>query len=86
MTARDAEILNEIRRVWAEELHQSGPLELDADLITDLQLDSLSLLTLVVSLEDRFQLALREQDAPGIQTVGDLVALVARRLAEGRTA
>jgi acyl carrier protein len=45
----------------------------------DLQLDSVGLLTLVVGLEDRFRVALAEEDAAGVRTVQDLIALVAKR-------
>jgi acyl carrier protein len=51
-------------------------------LVEDLQLDSLRLLTLAMALEDRFRIALEEEEEAGIATVGDLVALVQRKLSE----
>jgi len=54
-------------------------------LVEDLRLDSLRLLTLAIEVEDRFQVALDEQDEAAIETVGDLVAAVGRKLAAGRT-
>ena len=54
------------------------------DLVSDLQLDSVGLLTLVVGLEDRFRVALKEEDAAAVRTVGDLAALVLRRREEMR--
>ena len=50
--------------------------------MTDLQLDSVGLLTLVVSLEDRFRVALAEEDAARVRTVAELAALVVRKSQE----
>lgn len=48
----------------------------------DLGLDSLALLTLAVAAEDHFHLCLNEDPESPPATVGDFVALVARRLQE----
>jgi acyl carrier protein len=76
------EVLAEIRRVLREELAFGREAQPTDDLVADLQLDSVGLLTLVVGLEDRFRVALREEDAASVRTVGDLAALVERRLRE----
>jgi acyl carrier protein len=73
------EVLEEIRRVLRDELGLSCEALPEDDLVADLQLDSVGLLTLVVGLEDRFRIALSEEDAAGVRTVSDLVALVSRR-------
>lgn len=73
------EVLDEIRRVLREELGLSREARPEDDLVADLQLDSVGLLTLVVGLEDRFRIALSEEDAAGVRTVSDLLALVSRR-------
>jgi acyl carrier protein len=78
------EVLGEIARVLREELGTTRAPRPDDDLITDLQLDSVGLLTLVVGLEDRFRVALAEEDAAGVRTVGDLASLVLQRQKEGR--
>ena len=52
-----------------------------SELLADLRLDSLTLMTLVVGLEDRFRVTLTEEDSEGIRTVGELAALVARKAA-----
>jgi acyl carrier protein len=52
-----------------------------SDLLRDLRLDSLSLMTLVVGLEDRYHVTLSEEDSEGVRTVGELAALVARKAA-----
>jgi len=78
----EAEVLSAVRRIFAEELQRQDPVELEHELGADLQLDSVQLLTLVVGLEDAFRVALAEEDAGEVRTVGDLVRLVARRRAE----
>jgi len=76
------EVLVEIRRLLRDELGLSREARSGDDLVTDLQLDSVGLLTLVVGLEDRFRVALREEDAAAVRTVGDLATLVIRRREE----
>jgi acyl carrier protein len=76
------EVLGEIGRVLREELALAREPRPEDDLVRDLQLDSVGLLTLVVGLEDRFRVALKEEDAGSVRTVGDLVALVLRRCEE----
>jgi len=78
------EVLREIGRVLREELEVSREPRPEDDLINDLHLDSVGLLTLVVGLEDRFRVALAEEDATSVRTVGDLAALVLRRREETR--
>jgi acyl carrier protein len=78
------EVLAEIRRVLRDEVGLSREARPEDDLVGDLQLDSVGLLTLVVGLEDRFRIALAEEDAAGVRTVQDLIALVSRRRQEAR--
>jgi acyl carrier protein len=70
------EVLHEIRRVVRDELGLTREVRDHDDLVADLQLDSVGLLTLVVGLEDRFRIALTEEDAARVRTVRDLAALV----------
>ena len=78
------EVIGEIRRLLREELGLSRAPEPGDDLVHDLQLDSVGLLTLVVGLEDRFRVALKEEDAAAVRTVQDLAVLVLRRREEGQ--
>lgn len=78
------EVMGEIGRVLREELGLSRPPRPEDDLVSDLQLDSVGLLTLVVGLEDRFRVALKEEDAAAVRTVRDLAALVVRRREEAQ--
>jgi len=77
------EVVAVISRVLRDEVGVERAVLPEDDLQADLQLDSVGLLTLVVGLEDHFRVALAEEDAAGVRTVGDLAALVASR-AEGR--
>jgi acyl carrier protein len=67
----------EVARVhlgWQEELTP------EMRLVEDLRLDSIRLLTLAAEVENRFRVRLDELDEASIETVGDLVAVVRRKL------
>ena len=76
------EVLGEIGRVLREELGMQREVRPGDELMRDLQLDSVGLLTLVVDLEDHFRVALKEEDAAVVRTVAELAALVLRRREE----
>ncbi|HET6759134.1 MAG TPA: acyl carrier protein [Propionibacteriaceae bacterium] len=52
--------------------------------LENLGLDSLKLMSLLFKIEERYEIALGEEDGDDIQTVGDLAALVVRHLRERR--
>lgn len=81
-TGAEAAVLEEIRRIAAEELEWTRPVQPADDLLRDLQLDSLGLTVLAVGLENRFRVRLTEEDSAGVLTVRDLMRLVAARTAE----
>jgi len=60
---------------------QGETLDPAARLVEDLRLDSLRLLTLAVEVENRFRVALDEDDEAEIETVGDLADVVVGKLA-----
>ena len=76
----DAEVLDGIRAVAREHLDHEGPVALDTRLVEAMELDSIRMLTLVVELENHFDVLLEEGDEEGVETVADLVALLQRRL------
>jgi acyl carrier protein len=78
----EAEILAGIAEVARVHLGWEDPLTPDMRLVEDLRLDSIRLLTLAVEVENRFRVRLDELDEGGIETVGDLVATVKRKLGE----
>ncbi len=78
----EAEILREIETLARRELEWEGELRPEMRLIEDLALDSLKLLTLAVAVENRFRIAIDEEQEGELVTVGDLVTLVADRSSE----
>ncbi len=74
-----------IDRVLKVELQLERVVRPEDLLVQDLQLDSVTLITLVVELENTFQVALREEDAAEVKTVRELALLVARRKVEAST-
>jgi acyl carrier protein len=79
---RAAEVLAEIRRIFASELERTGPVEPHDELVRDLEVDSMGAVVLAVGLEDRFRVKLSDEDAAAVRTVEDLVSLVTRKLEE----
>jgi acyl carrier protein len=76
----DEAILAGILEVAHLHLGWDGTLTPDMRLIEDLRLDSVRLLTLAAEVENRFRIFLDELDEGAIETVGDLVAVVRRKL------
>lgn len=79
------EILQGVEAVAREHLDRHEPLEPAMDLIEDLELDSLLLLTLAVEVENKFRICLDQEDEANIRTVSDLMEIVHRKLTEKGT-
>jgi len=79
MIVTEALVLLEIRRVVERELALPKSVATTDRLVADLGLDSLTLTSLAVELEDRFQILLSDDAAARIETVGELVQLVIER-------
>jgi acyl carrier protein len=79
----DQTILNGIADVARVHLGWEGEIAPEMRLVEDLRLDSIRLLTLAAEVENRFRILLDELDEGTIETVGDLVAVVRRKLAGG---
>ncbi len=78
MTDAEAAVAREILRIAREELRLQGePPPPDEPLVA--HLDSLALLGLVVAVEDRFHVALTDDDAASTRTLADLARLVVAR-------
>ena len=78
MTQREVAVAGEIVRIARDELGLPGePPAPDAALAS--ALDSLQLLSLVVAVEDRFRIAIEDDDAAGTRSLADLARLVAAR-------
>ncbi len=71
------EVLTLVRDHLAEELEvDAGEIGEETRFKEDLDADSLDLYELVMELEDRYGISVSEQQAAGIQTVGDAVSFV----------
>ena len=79
MIVSEALVMVEIRRVVERELASTRPIQPGDRLVDDLGLDSLTLTTLAVELEDRFQVILSDDDATRVRTVEELARCVAAR-------
>ncbi len=77
MTARELAVAAEIRRIAREELKLAMEAADDEELAS--RLDSLALLSLVVAVEDRFQVILTEEDGARARSLADLARIVAGR-------
>lgn len=73
-----SETLAELNRLLRERLERSGTLTPETELVTDLALDSIQQLDLIVALENHFAVALETEGDEEIRTIGDLVACIER--------
>jgi acyl carrier protein len=69
-----AEIVNEITGVEADRVQP------DTAFQADLDIDSLSMVEVVVAAEEKFGVRIPDDDASGLVTVGDAIAYVQRSL------
>lgn len=77
-----AEILHAVGVLAADHLDIEDPISPEMNLVEDLDLDSLKLLTLAVQVENRFEICLGAEDEEQIQRVSDLVSVIERKLDE----
>lgn len=75
-----AAILDGVAEVARRHLGWEGALTPSLRLVEDLRLDSIRLLTLAAEVENRFRVVLDEEDELRLETVGDLVDLLAAKL------
>lgn len=71
------DIANAVARILQESVHWQGPLPA-GDLAE--HFDSVERLTLVVALEDHFEIAFEPDEEDQVHTVEDVVSLVERKL------
>jgi acyl carrier protein len=66
-----AEIVNEVAGVPVDSI------QLDKSFIDDLDIDSLSMVEVVMAAEDKFGVKIPDADVKGLRTVGDAVSYIA---------
>lgn len=81
MEDKRAEILQTIRQHLAERGLEAEKVSYEADLVNDLDLDSLDTVELTLSLEERFSIDIPDDELEGLSTVGDAVELIEKKLA-----
>jgi acyl carrier protein len=74
----ESDILQTVRDLIRDELGVRCAIGSDTDLIDDLHLDSMALLTLTVALENRFEVCLEPGPDGRLSRVSDVVAQLAR--------
>jgi acyl carrier protein len=67
-----AEIVNEVAGIPAEEV------QLDKSFTDDLDVDSLSMVEVVVAAEEKFDVKIPDDEVKNLNTVGDAVAFIER--------
>ena len=65
-----AEIVNEVAGVPTDDV------QMDKSFIDDLDIDSLSMVEVVVAAEERFGVKIPDDDVKGLRTVGDAVSYI----------
>ena len=72
------EILDEIVRLLEPFRKTAAPISSATDISRDLNLDSLAVMDFIMDLEEKFDISIPLNLVPEIQTVGDLVTIIAR--------
>ena len=67
-----ADIVNEVAGVPVDDV------QMDKSFIDDLDIDSLSMVEVVVAAEERFDVKIPDDDVKSLQTVGDAVTYIAK--------
>ncbi|MCK9176486.1 MAG: acyl carrier protein [Clostridiales bacterium] len=71
------EILERIQKILADQLSiEPETIEMTSNIIEDLNADSLDIVELVMSLEAEFDMAIMDEEAERIRTVGDAVDFI----------
>ncbi len=67
-----ADIVNEVAGIPAEDV------QLDKSFVDDLDVDSLSMVEVVVAAEEKFDVKIPDEEVKNLKTVGDAVAFIER--------
>jgi len=80
MAASREEVFERVKEVLTEQLGiDQGEITEGASFQEDLDADSLDLVELIMELEDQFGVKISDEDAQGIQTVGQAVDYISAR-------
>ena len=82
---QETEIFAKVKEAVSSTLKTEGKeISIEARLIEDLGGDSLDMLELIMSLEEKFEIEVPDEDSETIHTVRDVVEYVKRRLQEAK--
>lgn len=73
----DTQIFEKIRDLLAEQLDiPADSITPESDIIDDLEADSLTVLDMVMTLEDEFDIEIPDEDVEKLRTVGSVVSYI----------
>lgn len=73
----DTQIFEKIRDLLAEQLDiPADSITPESDIIDDLEADSLTVLDMVMTLEDEFDIEIPDEDVEKLRTIGSVVSYV----------
>ena len=74
------EIFEKVRQITATTLgFESDAITMESNIIEDLGADSLSVVELIMELEDSFGISIPESEAKDVKTIGDVVAIISAK-------
>ncbi len=73
-------IRSELIKVFAQHNHTSAPVAESSQIVGDLGIDSLGVMEILAELEDTFKLTIPDDALREVNTVGDVVKAVEKRL------
>jgi len=79
----DAKILKAVAEILTQFVPQGQQLTEETDMIVDLGLDSLKVMKIVETVEDRFDISIPLNILPEVRTVGDFAAQIQKITEEG---
>lgn len=83
MTENKDEIFEVLKERLVERGIDGDKVKPEANLVRDLGLDSLDTVEVTMGLEERFNVEIPEEDLENVNTVGDAVGLVEKKMAVG---
>ena len=70
-----------VKKVLVEELHvNADAITMEAELVADLNINSLDLADFVYSCEEKFNIEISDEDLGGFSTVGDIVRYLEKKV------
>ena len=79
MASNEQEILQGLATIINEETGvPAGDVQMDKSFTDDLDIDSLSMMTIVVNAEEKFGVRIPDDDVKGLRTVGDAVTYIVK--------